>query len=57
MTGAVLLIVMGIALAWLPVPYVAELPGPTVNTLGSVGGKKITRWTAGRRGRSAVTST
>ncbi|WP_344313930.1 PDZ domain-containing protein [Fodinicola feengrottensis] len=41
MTGAVLLIVMGIALAWLPVPYVAELPGPTVNTLGSVGGKKI----------------
>jgi PDZ domain-containing protein len=41
LTGALVLIGLGIGLAWCPVPYVAEAPGPTINTLGSANGKKI----------------
>jgi Lon-like protease len=39
--GAVLLLVTGLVGAVLPVPYVAQVPGPTYNTLGSIGTTKI----------------
>lgn len=39
--GVVLLIAFVIAGTTLQVPYVALGPGPTVNTLGSVGGKRV----------------
>jgi PDZ domain-containing protein len=41
LVGGVLLAVFGILLANLPVPYVVEGPGPTVNTVGSYAGKKV----------------
>jgi Lon-like protease len=40
-TGAVLLLVFGVVGTLLPVPYVAQVPGPTFNTLGDIGGKPI----------------
>jgi PDZ domain-containing protein len=40
-TGAVLLLVFGVAGALLPVPYVAQVPGPTFNTLGEIDGEPI----------------
>ena len=40
-TGAVLLLVFGVVGALLPVPYVAQVPGPTFNTLGDVDGEPI----------------
>ncbi|MFW3171052.1 PDZ domain-containing protein [Geodermatophilus sp. CPCC 206100] len=39
--GAVLLVVFGVLGAALPVPYVAQVPGPTVNTLGEVEGEPV----------------
>ena len=40
-TGAVLLLVFGVVGALLPVPYVAQVPGPTFNTLGDIDGAPI----------------
>ena len=40
-TGAVLLLVFGLLGAAVPVPYVAQVPGPTYNTLGEIDGKSI----------------
>jgi PDZ domain-containing protein len=39
--GAVLLLAFGLVGAAVPVPYVAQVPGPTFNTLGSIDGTKI----------------
>jgi Lon-like protease len=39
--GAVLLVLFGVAGAVAPVPYVAEVPGPTYNTLGDIRGTPI----------------
>ena len=40
-TGAVLLLVFGLLGAAVPVPYVAQVPGPTFNTLGEIDGKPV----------------
>jgi PDZ domain-containing protein len=40
-TGVVLLLLFGLLGAVLPVPYVAQVPGPTFNTLGDIDGKPI----------------
>ncbi|MDQ1532228.1 MAG: Lon-like protease [Microbacteriaceae bacterium] len=40
-TGAVLLVVFGLLGTLLPVPYVAQVPGPTFNTLGDIDGSPI----------------
>jgi PDZ domain-containing protein len=40
-TGAVLLVVFGLLGTLLPVPYVAQVPGPTFNTLGNIDGSPI----------------
>jgi PDZ domain-containing protein len=40
-TGAVLLLVFGLLGTVLPVPYVAQVPGPTFNTLGDIEGSPI----------------
>jgi PDZ domain-containing protein len=40
-TGTVLLLVFGVLGALLPVPYVAQVPGPTYNTLGDIKGTPI----------------
>lgn len=40
-TGALLLLVFGLLGTALPVPYVAQVPGPTFNTLGEVDGESI----------------
>ena len=39
--GAVLLVLFGLLGAVLPVPYVAQVPGPTFNTLGDIDGEPI----------------
>ncbi|SFL68025.1 YlbL family protein [Geodermatophilus ruber] len=39
--GVVLLVVFGVLGAVVPVPYVAQVPGPTFNTLGEVDGEPI----------------
>lgn len=39
--GVVLLVVFGVLGAAVPVPYVAQVPGPTFDTLGDVDGKPI----------------
>jgi len=39
--GAVLLVVFGLLGTLLPVPYVAQVPGPTFNTLGDIDGSPI----------------
>jgi PDZ domain-containing protein len=39
--GVVLLLLFGMLGAALPVPYVAQVPGPTFNTLGDIEGKPI----------------
>jgi len=39
--GAVLLLVFGVLGTALPVPYVAQVPGPTFNTLGKIDGTPI----------------
>ncbi|MBI1759341.1 MAG: PDZ domain-containing protein [Actinobacteria bacterium] len=39
--GAAMLLVLGVLGAQLPVPYAALGPGPTLNTLGSVGNQEI----------------
>jgi PDZ domain-containing protein len=39
--GAVLLVLFGVLGAAVPVPYVAEVPGPTYNTLGDIDGTPI----------------
>jgi Lon-like protease len=39
--GVVLLVLFGILGTTLPVPYVAQVPGPTFNTLGEVDGEPI----------------
>ena len=39
--GTVLLLVFGVLGALLPVPYVAQVPGPTYNTLGDIDGTPI----------------
>lgn len=39
--GAVLLLVFGVLGTSVPVPYVAQVPGPTFNTLGEVDGEPI----------------
>ncbi|WP_369253519.1 YlbL family protein [Geodermatophilus amargosae] len=39
--GVVLLLVAGILGAALPVPYVAQVPGPTFNTLGDIDGDPV----------------
>jgi PDZ domain-containing secreted protein len=40
-TGALLLLVLGVLGTTLPVPYVAQVPGPTYNTLGDIDGEPI----------------
>jgi PDZ domain-containing protein len=40
-TGTVLLLLFAVLGALLPVPYVAQVPGPTYNTLGDIDGKPI----------------
>lgn len=40
-TGAVLLALFGLLGTTLPVPYVAQVPGPTFNTLGDIDGEPI----------------
>jgi PDZ domain-containing secreted protein len=40
-TGVVLLLLFGLLGAVVPVPYVAQVPGPTFNTLGDIDGKPI----------------
>jgi Lon-like protease len=40
-TGGVLLVLFGLLGTTLPVPYVAQTPGPTYNTLGDIGGEPI----------------
>ena len=40
-TGGVLLVLFGVLGSTLPVPYVAQTPGPTYNTLGDIGGEPI----------------
>ncbi len=40
-TGALLLLVLGVLGTTLPVPYVAQVPGPTFDTLGEVDGEPI----------------
>jgi PDZ domain-containing protein len=40
-TGSVLLLLFGVLGALLPVPYVAQVPGPTYNTLGDIDGTPI----------------
>jgi len=40
-TGTVLLFVFGVLGALLPVPYIAQVPGPTYNTLGDIDGQPI----------------
>ncbi|WP_199588986.1 PDZ domain-containing protein [Blastococcus sp. TF02A-26] len=40
-TGVVLLLVLGVLGAAIPVPYVAQVPGPTLNTLGEVDGEPV----------------
>ena len=37
-TGVVLLVLFGVLGTTLPVPYVAQVPGPTYNTLGDIDG-------------------
>ena len=39
--GVVLLLVFGVLGTTLPVPYVAQVPGPTYNTLGEIDGEPI----------------
>ncbi|RBY74722.1 hypothetical protein DQ238_21235 [Geodermatophilus sp. TF02-6] len=39
--GVVLLVVFGLLGAAVPVPYVAQVPGPTFNTLGDIDGQPI----------------
>jgi hypothetical protein len=39
--GVVLLLVAGLVGAALPVPYVAQVPGPTFNTLGDIDGDPV----------------
>jgi Lon-like protease len=39
--GVVLLVVFGLLGTTLPVPYVAQVPGPTFNTLGDIDGEPI----------------
>ena len=39
--GVVLLVLFGLLGTTLPVPYVAQVPGPTFNTLGDLDGKPI----------------
>ena len=39
--GAVLLLVFGVLGTSVPVPYVAQVPGPTFNTLGEIDGEPI----------------
>jgi Lon-like protease len=39
--GAVLLVIFGLLGAAVPVPYVAEVPGPTYNTIGDIDGTPI----------------
>ena len=39
--GSVLLVLFGLLGAAVPVPYVAEVPGPTFNTLGKIGGDPV----------------
>jgi PDZ domain-containing protein len=39
--GVVFLVLFGILGAMLPVPYVAQVPGPTFNTLGDIDGQPI----------------
>jgi len=44
-TGTVLLLLFGVLGALLPVPYVAQVPGPTYNTLGDIKGTPIIQLT------------
>ncbi|HLM07640.1 MAG TPA: PDZ domain-containing protein [Blastococcus sp.] len=41
--GVVLLVLFGLVGTTLPVPYVAQVPGPTFNTLGDIDGEPIIR--------------
>lgn len=52
-TGAVLLLVFGVVGAVLPVPYVAQVPGPTLNTLGDIDGKPIITVTGREENRTS----
>jgi PDZ domain-containing protein len=40
-TGALVLLVLGVLGTTVPVPYVAQVPGPTYNTLGDIEGEPI----------------
>jgi len=48
-TGTVLLLLFGVLGALLPVPYVAQVPGPTYNTLGDIDGTPIIEVTGRER--------
>jgi Lon-like protease len=39
--GSILLVLFGLLGAAVPVPYVAQVPGPTYNTLGEIGGSPV----------------
>jgi Lon-like protease len=47
--GSVLLVLFGLLGAAVPVPYVAQVPGPTFNTLGEIDGKPIIEIEGGTR--------
>jgi PDZ domain-containing secreted protein len=51
--GSVLLVLFGLLGAAVPVPYVAQVPGPTYNTLGDIGGSPVITI----KGRDRVRST
>ena len=50
-TGAVLLVVFGLLGTLLPVPYVAQVPGPTFNTLGD-----LANFSVGAAGGGVITA-
>ncbi|MDP9239120.1 MAG: PDZ domain-containing protein [Actinomycetota bacterium] len=50
--GATLLAVFGVLVAKLPVPYVVEGPGPTVNTVGTYNGKAVIVVAGGQTSKS-----
>ena len=52
-TGTVLLLFFGVLGALLPVPYVAQVPGPTYNTLGDIDGTPIIEVTGRERNETS----
>lgn len=57
MVALVPIVVFGVLLAVVTVPFVALGPGPTFDTLGEIDGKQVVRSWAPRPTRRQVTST